>query len=151
ALAIAEADPDAAYAPTLLAVVAAHLHLVGDGLHEARAALATAAATVLDGPSRGTVLVLGAQSLVEMDCGELVDAERLAGRASALADDPGFEATHATRRYAELTRAALAMERGELGDADDGLERTMRIVEGRRPALEVETHLHLARLAAIRG
>jgi LuxR family transcriptional regulator, maltose regulon positive regulatory protein len=94
----------------------------------------------------------GCASLIALQRGELLEAEALATAAIAAADELGLDAGNYGRAEPAFALAQLALERNRLDDADDRLERVMRIVEeGRRPPIELLAHLRRAQVASARG
>jgi ATP/maltotriose-dependent transcriptional regulator MalT len=94
----------------------------------------------------------GCASLISLQRGELVEAERLAKVAIAAADELGLDDGNYGRAEPEFALAQLALEQNRLDDADRRLEQVMRIVEeGRRPPMELLGHLRRAQIASVRG
>jgi ATP/maltotriose-dependent transcriptional regulator MalT len=94
----------------------------------------------------------GCASLIAVQRGELVEAERWANAAIAAADELGLDDGNYGRAEPGFALAQLALERNRLDDADGRLEQVMRIVEeGRRPPIELLTHLRRAQVASARG
>lgn len=83
--------------------------------------------------------------------GELRAAHDTALRARRAADELGLPDLNFGRAEPELVLAQVAVERDELDEAVEHLERVMRISEERRPPLEVLAHLALADVAEARG
>jgi LuxR family maltose regulon positive regulatory protein len=89
---------------------------------------------------------------VEAMRGNLTEAERLATAALTAADQLGLDDGNFGRADAHLALAMIATERHRLEAGEVHLDLAMRIVEGgRRPLLELLTHLQLAQIAAARG
>ena len=94
----------------------------------------------------------GFDSWVQALRGELVEAERRAASALDAADELELHRGNFGRAEPHLSLAVVAIERNHLDEAEIHLEEVMRIVEGgRRPPVEVLTHLQLALLADARG
>jgi LuxR family maltose regulon positive regulatory protein len=94
----------------------------------------------------------GCASLIALQRGELVEAERLANSAIAAADELGLDDGNYGRAEPEFVLAQVALEHNRLDDADGRLEQVMRIVEeGRRPPVELLAHLRRAQVASARG
>ena len=94
----------------------------------------------------------GFDSWVQALRGDLVEAERRAASALDAADELELHRGNFGRAEPHLSLAAVAIERNHLDQAEIHLEEVMRIVEGgRRPPVEVLTHLQLALLADARG
>jgi LuxR family maltose regulon positive regulatory protein len=112
-------------------------------------------ASALERPSLPPALALvrlpAAHAQADLAAGELQAAHAEATRALRSADDLGLPDLHFGRAEPELILAALDLERDDLDEATDRLERVMRIVEQRRPPIEVLAHLTLAAVAEARG
>lgn len=87
----------------------------------------------------------------DLRAGELGRAEATATRALRAADALDLPELHFGRAEPDWVLAAVAIEQDRLDDADEHLERLMRVVEVQRPPLEVLAHLALADLAEARG
>jgi LuxR family maltose regulon positive regulatory protein len=131
-------------------VVQAQLWL--DDLEGADAALDAVRAGAVQPPVVSQVRMPGFASQVQVQRGELTDAERLAESALGAADGLGLHGGNFGRAEPQLTLAMVAFERNDLEDAESHLDQVMRVVEGgRRPPLEVLAHLQLALVASARG
>jgi LuxR family transcriptional regulator, maltose regulon positive regulatory protein len=111
---------------------------------------------VRDGPVQPPVVsqvrMPGFASQVQVQRGELTDAERLAESALGAADGLGLHHGNFGRAEPQLTLAMVALERNHLDDAEAHLDQVMRIAEGgRRPPHELLAHLQLALVASARG
>jgi LuxR family maltose regulon positive regulatory protein len=102
-------------------------------------------------PPLALVRLPGLTALADLMSGELSEARVRALRALAAADELGLDELNFGRAEPELVLAHLCIERGELDEAAERLERVMRISEVRRPQVEMRAHLSMAQLADARG
>ncbi|MEZ5178313.1 MAG: LuxR C-terminal-related transcriptional regulator [Acidimicrobiales bacterium] len=87
----------------------------------------------------------------DLRAGDLKRATTTATRALHAADALGLPELHFGRAEPHWVLATIAIEHDRLDDAADHLEQLMRVVEVRRPPLEVLAHLALADLAEAQG
>jgi LuxR family transcriptional regulator, maltose regulon positive regulatory protein len=123
-----------------------------DDLDGAAAAVDAARVDALQPTVASQVRMPGFASQIQVLRGELTDAERLAVSALSAADQLGLHEANFGRAEPHLTLAMIALEQDRLDAVETHLEETMRVVEGgRRPPVELVTHLERALLAGARG
>jgi LuxR family transcriptional regulator, maltose regulon positive regulatory protein len=113
---------------------------------ETAAELASAAGNQL-----GQSYVLGYLALIQVDRGDLGEADRLARTATELSDDPGF-LEHFVTMMGHLARGKVEERRGRLEQAELELARALELARRAAGAIELAAALlALAQLSELRG